>query len=267
MALVGKPCPVISESGDPGRSAYHSRRPPVPPPPARTAAAAACRVLTARPSPPFRSAAGLTFIKGQPVSIPCPGAPMVIEFWATWCERCGPGSLPSVAQRSATAVCCTAAGLIPQPLGAACAVKCVCRLASVEVGVPANWLFQQREECQPAAPAISGSCPSVQSRGMQVRPLPGGLPPPVAAGPEAPQQGTGGGGSQHGGRQPPDPRLCAAAGGWVLAVKGCLPALGRLKPPHMHAVCKGRRARGLCCCTCAPVHLCGLLSKGSCLGS
>ena len=40
--------------------------------------------LSSMRAPP-RSAAGLTFIKGDPVAIPSRAGPMVIEFWATWC--------------------------------------------------------------------------------------------------------------------------------------------------------------------------------------
>ncbi len=32
----------------------------------------------------YGSAAGLTFIKGDPVAIPSRAGPMVVEFWATW---------------------------------------------------------------------------------------------------------------------------------------------------------------------------------------
>lgn len=58
-------------------------------------------------------------------------------------------------------------------------------------------------------------CPNhcaAAARRPQVRALPRGLPTPVPAGAQVPGQRAGGGGREHGARRAPDPRLCAAAG-------------------------------------------------------
>ena len=101
MALVGKPCPTLSEfyrqirrapqrlSRASSKPCYRRRR-PLPPP------------LTPRCTMCCPAAAGLTFVKGDPVAIPSRTGPMVVEIWATWWVlRVGGGQTVVVARGTA----------------------------------------------------------------------------------------------------------------------------------------------------------------------